>query len=168
MTINARAAGTVVSTRTVEIATAGLLLAFAAVVMWESRRIGASWSEDGPQAGYFPFRVGLILAFASLGNLVRGVLVRRTADEPFVGRAQAVLVLQVLIPAVLFVLAVGWLGIYVSAALYIGFFMAWLGRYSPARILPVALLVPAAFFLLFEIWFLVPLPKGPLEAAFGY
>jgi len=24
------------------------------------------------------------------------------------------------------------------------------------------------FFLMFEVWFKVPLPKGPLEAAFGF
>jgi len=28
--------------------------------------------------------------------------------------------------------------------------------------------VPFALFLLFEIWFLVPLPKGPLEEFLGY
>jgi hypothetical protein len=28
--------------------------------------------------------------------------------------------------------------------------------------------VPVITFLIFEVWFLVPLPKGPLEAALGY
>jgi hypothetical protein len=158
----------VASTRTVEIVVAGLLLAVAAVVIWDSRRLGASWGDDGPQAGYVPFYVGLILAAASIGNLLSALFDAAARRKPFVGRAQAVLVLQVLIPATVFVGAVGWLGIYVSAALYIGFFMAWLGRYPPARILPVAVLVPLAFFFVFEIWFLVPLPKGPLEAALGY
>ena len=161
------AAAGLVSTRVVEIVTASFLLAVAAIVMWDSRRLGASWGEDGPEAGYFPFYVGLILALASAGNLARAVRDRRRL-EAFVERGQAVLVLQVLIPAAIFVLAIGWLGIYVSTALYIGFFMAWLGRYPWPRILPVALAVPAVFFLLFEVWFLVPLPKGPLEAAFGY
>jgi hypothetical protein len=32
----------------------------------------------------------------------------------------------------------------------------------------VALGVPLAFFLVFERWFLVSLPKGPLEAFFGF
>jgi hypothetical protein len=167
MTLHETHPSGIVSTRTVEIIVAGVLLAVAAVVIWDSRRLGASWAEDGPQAGYFPFRVGLVLAAASIGNLAVAVL-GRDGRRRFVGREQAGLVLQVLIPAILFVAVVGYLGIYVAAALYIGFFMAWLGRYSAARIVPVALLVPLALFLLFEMWFLVPLPKGPLEAAFGY
>jgi hypothetical protein len=77
-------------------------------------------------------------------------------------------VLQVLVPAAIFVFLIGYIGIYVAAALYIGFFMAWLGRYSPAWIVPVAVLVPLVFFVLFEIWFLVPLPKGPVEGWLGY
>jgi hypothetical protein len=32
---------------------------------------------------------------------------------------------------------------------------------------PVSVAVNVVFFLMFEIWFKVPLPKGPLEAALG-
>jgi hypothetical protein len=157
-----------VSTRTVEIVTALLLIAVAGIVMWDSRRIGASWAADGPEAGYFPFYVGLILFLASVGNLVKAFRAVDTAGESFVGRGQLKLVLQVLVPAAIFVFLIGYIGIYVAAALYIGFFMAWLGRYSPTWIVPVAVLVPLVFFFLFEIWFLVPLPKGPLEGWLGY
>jgi hypothetical protein len=158
----------VLSTRTVEMITALLLMAGAGIVMWDSRRIGASWAADGPEAGYFPFYVGLILFRASVGNLVKAVRAADLAGESFVGRGQLKLVLQVLIPASVFVFLIGYIGIYVAAALYIGFFMAWLGRYSLKWIVPIAVLVPFAFFLLFEIWFLVPLPKGPLEGWLGY
>jgi hypothetical protein len=158
----------VVSTRTVEIVTALLLIAVAGIVMWDSHRIGASWAPDGPEAGYFPFYVGLILFLASAGNLVKAFRAPESAGESFVGRGQLKLVLQVLVPAAVFVFLIGYIGIYVAAALYIGFFMAWLGRYSPTWIVPVAVLVPLVFFFLFEIWFLVPLPKGPLEGWLGY
>jgi hypothetical protein len=158
----------VVSTRTVEIVTALLLIAVAGIVMWDSHRIGASWAPDGPEAGYFPFYVGLILFLASAGNLVKAFRASESAGESFVERGQLKLVLQVLVPAAVFVFLIGYIGIYVAAALYIGFFMAWLGRYSPTWIVPVAVLVPLVFFFLFEIWFLVPLPKGPLEGWLGY
>jgi hypothetical protein len=158
----------VVSTRTVEIVTALLLMAVAGVVMWDSRRIGASWAADGPEAGYFPFYVGLILFLASVGNLVKAFRATEMAGESFVGRGQLKLVLQVLVPAAVFVFLIGYIGIYVAAALYIGFFMAWLGRYSLRWIVPIAVLVPLVFFFLFEIWFLVPLPKGPVEGWLGY
>jgi putative tricarboxylic transport membrane protein len=44
----------------------------------------------------------------------------------------------------------------------------WNGGYSPYKALPLAVLLPIILFVIFEIWFLVPLPKGPVEAWFGY
>jgi hypothetical protein len=129
--------------------------------------VGASWADDGPQAGYFPFYVGLIILISSLANLVIA-WVGRGPRGTFVEYGQLGSVLQVFIPAALFVAAISWIGIYVAAALYITIFMAWLGKYRPWVIAPVAIGVPIALFLLFEVWFLVPLPKGPLEAALGY
>lgn len=156
-----------VSTRTVDAVVAALLIAVGAVVVWDSHRVGASWAFDGPEAGYFPFYIGLIIVISSAVNLVLAVLGKGPGGG-FVERGQLVSVLKVLIPAALFVAATGWIGIYVSAAIYIAIFMAWLGRFRPWLIAPVALGVPFALFVLFEIWFLVPLPKGPLEAALGY
>jgi putative tricarboxylic transport membrane protein len=156
------------SVRTAELVVAGLLCVVGAVVMWDSWRIGATWGDDGPRAGYFPFYVGLIILGSSLGTLLMNLFSRSAAQRPFVAGDQLMMVLKVLIPAVVFVIAVGFLGIYVAAALYIAFFMWWLGGYGPVRFLPVAILVPLALFVMFEIWFLVPLPKGPLEAWLGY
>jgi putative tricarboxylic transport membrane protein len=156
-----------VSTRTVDAVVAAIMVAVGGVVMWDSARVGASWADDGPQAGYFPFYVGGIILISSLANLVIA-LAGKGPGGTFVERGQLVSVLKVLIPAILFVAAIGWLGIYVSAALYIAIFMAWLGKYKPWIIAPVAIGVPIVLFFLFDIWFLVPLPKGPLEAALGY
>ena len=62
----------------------------------------------------------------------------------------------------------GGLGIYVASTLFIAYFMLRLGGYSVVKTLPVALGVSLAFFLIFEIWFKVPLPKGPLETFLGF
>jgi putative tricarboxylic transport membrane protein len=105
---------------------------------------------------------------ASLTTLVVNVVGRSPNRANFVERSQFVQVLQVLIPTIVFVVLIAFIGIYVAAALFIAFFMAWLGKYSVARIAPVAILVPVVLFLMFEIWFLVPLPKGPLETALGF
>jgi len=43
-----------------------------------------------------------------------------------------------------------------------------IGRYPLWKLAPVSVLVPLALFFMFEVWFLVPLRKGPLEAFFGY
>jgi putative tricarboxylic transport membrane protein len=156
-----------VSTRLMELIVAGLFMAAASLIMYDNWRIGARWADDGPQAGYFPFRIGAIMFIA--GAVTFGVnLLARTPSSNFVDRSQARQVLQVLVPTTVFVVSIGYLGIYLAAAVFITFFMWWLGKYPVYKILPIAVLVPVVLFFMFEVWFLVPLPKGPIEEALGY
>jgi putative tricarboxylic transport membrane protein len=150
-----------------EIGVAAILLVFGAVVALDNHRLGAKWDEDGPQAGYFPFYVGLLICVSSAVILVRAVRARALAAKSFVERGQLATIMAVLIPTAVYVGLIGWLGLYVSSALYIAYFMRRLGKYGLALTAAVALGVSIAFFLVFEIWFGVPLPKGPLEAALG-
>jgi hypothetical protein len=152
-----------------DVAVAIGFMAIGAVVMWDSRRIGAGWAFDGPQGGYFPFYVGLLIVASSIVNLVLAVRRRVAApDREFVTWGQLLLVSEVLIPSLVYVFVIPWLGIYVSTALFILWFMRRIGRYGVVRIAPVALGVPVLVFLTFEIWFKVPLPKGPVEAWLGF
>ena len=155
------------SQKTAEIAVAALFFALGAVVMVDSVRLGARWAEDGPQAGYFPFYIALILCIASAFNLAFAVVSARDKGRAFVERGQLKLVLAVLVPAAVYVALVGWIGIYVASALYVAFFMRWLGKYAWWKVAAVSIGNSVVFFLIFEIWFLVPLPKGPLESALG-
>jgi putative tricarboxylic transport membrane protein len=156
-----------VSLKTMEIAVAGLFLAFGLVVSWDSYRLGARWGSDGPQAGYFPFYIGLIIIVCSLITLGQAFFMRAAANTPFVLRGQLKMVTLVMVPTIIYVGLIHWLGIYVASAIYIAMFMWWLGKYAWTTIVPVSLGVNVASFLMFEIWFKVPLPKGPLEAALG-
>lgn len=157
-----------VSTRVMEVIVAAALMVLSAVVMWDSARIGMGWTSDGPEGGYFPFYVGLIMFIASAVTLVTNLLSRTHDYSNFVDRSQLKLVLKVLIPTMVYVVLIGFIGIYVASALFIAFFMGWLGRYPIHKIVPVALLIPLWLFMMFEVWFLVALPKGPLESALGY
>ncbi len=153
------------SVRMIELIVGLLILLFGLVVIADSWRLGARWVEDGPQAGYFPFYIGLAIVISSTVVLLRAL--RTTSTKAFVARGQLKMILSLLIPSILYVALIHVLGIYVASSLFIGFFMLWLGKYSIAKTLPVALRVSIAFFLVFEIWFHVPLPKGPLETALG-
>jgi len=155
------------SFRTVELAVATFFFAFGAVVAWDSHGIGSSWAVEGPQAGYFPFYIGLIICFTSATIFVRALWAKGRAHDSFVTRGQLKLVLKMLVPSIIYVVLIGLIGIYVASTLFIGFFMLWLGKYSWAKTVPIAVGVSVAFFLAFEVWFNVPLPKGPLEALLG-
>ncbi len=162
----------VASVRTAELVMAGLFLAFGALVMWDTRRLGVSWGDDGPQAGYFPFYIGLFIVVSSVANILRAINLGDKGRKAFVEWGQLRMVLLVMIPTAVYaaLIANPWysLGIYLSSAIYIAFFMWYLGKYSWARIAPVSLGVVVFFFMMFEIWFKVPLPKGPIEAAIGF
>ena len=156
-----------VSSRTMELIVAAAFMAVAGLVMYDSWRIGARWASDGPEAGYFPFYIGLIMFVASAATF--GInLFAVSASSNFVGRSELKQVMQVLIPTIVFVVAIGYLGLYVAGAIFITYFMIVLGKYPAWRVAPIAVLVPLVLFMMFEVWFLVPLPKGPLEAALGY
>jgi hypothetical protein len=155
------------SVKTAELAVAAGFFALGAVVVYDSVRLGARWAADGPQPGYFPFYVGLIVCIASAVTAFFALRMPAEKNGSFVEVGQLKLVLAVLVPSAIFVALVGWLGIYVSGALFVGFFMRWLGKYPWWKVLAVALGNSVVFYLIFEVWFLVPLPKGPLEALLG-
>jgi len=157
-----------VSTRTMEISVAAVLLLLSLVVIFDSRRVGAGWGDDGPQAGYFPFYIGLVLCAASAWTLLRAAFSGHAAAGIFVSHRKLRLVMSVLIPSMAYVVAIYFIGIYVASAIFIGAFMYWHGRFPWIKIIPVSLIMPVSMFLLFELWFQVPLPKGPLEALIGY
>ena len=160
------------SMRAWEIVVAALFLAFGALVVFDTRRLGSSWGSDGPQAGYFPFYIGLIICIASALNLIAAVRSGTAGAKPFVHREQLRMVLTVMIPSTIYVFLIAnpWfaLGIYVASAIFIAFFMRFLVRYSWPKIAAVSIGTMLVFFVMFEVWFKVPLPKGPLEAALGF
>lgn len=157
----------VVSTGTVDVTVSLLLLVLAATLGFDNWRTGIAWDSTGPQAGYFPFYLSVILAGASLYGLVAAFLSRREAAETFVTRAQLRRVLLVFVPTLLFCLAVQYLGLYVASFLLISAFMRMVGKIALWKSLLTAFLFTAIMFVTFDIAFDVIMPKGPLEAAFG-
>jgi putative tricarboxylic transport membrane protein len=159
-----------VSTRVMEVATGLVIIALGALVIFDTQRLGAGWGEMGPEPGYFPFWIGVLLTFAGVMNVMAAFLPgnKASGDVPFVTRQRFKSVLQVYIPTVLYVVAMQYIGLYVAAALYIIGFMMLNGKYPIIKTLPYAIGVPIFLFLMFEVWFLIALPKGPIEAMLGF
>ncbi len=157
-------AGTIVARNsTVDAFVAACLAAIGAVVVFEARRLGAEWTSDGPGAGYFPFYIGLILVICGAAIFVQSLGARKTDTSTFVDSVQLRRVLAVLLPSMLYVAAITVLGIYVASALFITLFMVVLGKYPWLKSVVVGVAVNALFFMMFEVWFKVPLYKGALN-----
>ncbi len=158
--------GTGPSHRGVEAGVAVVIGLAGLIAVIGSLRVGIGWADDGPMAGFFPFYIGLIIILSSAINLY--TLFAATNDQGlFATWGQLGKVLSVVIPTGIYVGTLPYIGIYVASALLIGTFMMWLGKYRWTTAIPVALLVPVLIFIFFERWFLVPLPKGPLERLLG-
>ena len=151
--------------RSVEMGVALFMLALGAIAMIGSLQVGIGWGAEGPKSGFFPFWIGLIVVLASARNFWRALAVPRA--RLFAEWGQIAQVRKVVIPMAIYVAVVPFLGIYVSSALLIAGFMRWLGRYGWVLTLAVAILLPILIYFTFEDWFLVPLPKGPLEELLG-
>jgi hypothetical protein len=159
--------GTGPSHRGVEIGVALFMALLALIGIYGSLQVGVGWGAEGPRAGFFPFYVSLLVVISCAINLAQ--IFRSPNDgELFASWSQLRLVLAVVVPTAVYVLIIPYIGIYVSSALLLALFMKWLGRYPWLLVLPVAIGMPILTFLMFEVWFLVPLPKGPLELFLGY
>ena len=155
------------SHRSVEIGVVLFMALLAAIGIVGSLRVGIDWGAEGPKAGFFPFYISLIVLMSCVVNLV-GVLREFTGREVFAEWGQIRQVLAVVVPTAIYVAAIPYLGIYVSSALLIIAFMKWLGNYNWLVAIAVGVVVPILTFLMFEVWFLVPLPKGPVEKLLGF
>jgi hypothetical protein len=153
----------VINNNTMDAIVSVIIFVVGLVVVVESRRLGAGWTDDGPGSGYFPFYIGLIVCISAVGIFYQAMFSKSRDTGVFVDRVQLGRVLSVLLPAAVFVLGIVFLGIYVASAIYITLFMIVLGKYHPAKGVMLGLAVSAFFFLMFEVWFKVPLYKGRFE-----
>jgi len=152
--------------RRADLLTASVLIVLGGVVIYDAVRLGIGWGTDGPKSGFFPFWLAAVLV-ATVAAILVQALVRRV-PTPFVRREQVGPVLKVLWPAAAMVVVMQVVGLYVASALYMGFYMRWVGRHGWLMTVGLGLGIPVVTFLIFERWFLVPMPKGPLEAWLGY
>jgi hypothetical protein len=154
------------SHRSVELGVAVLMTAFALIIIAGSLQVGINWAFDGPRAGFFPFYIGVLILIASGVNFYQALQPGQQRRR-FAEWGQLRQVLSVVVPSFIYVVLIPWLGLYVSSVLLIALFMKWFGRYGWVMVALVSLLVPIVCFIVFERWFLVPLPKGPVEELLG-
>jgi len=158
--------------RAADVCTTVVLMLLGGVVLSDALRIGIGWGTDGPQSGFLPFWLAVFLLSVSVAVFVQA-LARRTA-APFITAERLRPVLKVLLPIAGFIALTDppgpWsgFGLYVAAAVYLAFYMRWVGRHRWHAVMALSIAIPFIAFLIFEKWFLVPMPKGPLEAWLGY
>jgi hypothetical protein len=151
-----------------DVGVALILLGLAALVAWGSLQLDIGWGLNGPEGGFFPFWLAIGLAACCLIILVQAW--RRTPVtpwQPLVRPGGWTPILKVAVPATAMVALTEMIGLYPAAALYIGFYMRWIGNHRWPLVLAICLGVPVCSYVLFDKWFLIPMPKGWWGAHLG-
>jgi putative tricarboxylic transport membrane protein len=154
------------SHKMVEAGVTALIGLFGVIVIIGSIKAGINWGAEGPRAGFFPFYIGLCILISTGINLVN--LFREEKDGLFAEWSQLRQVMSVVIPTSIYVASISFVGLYVASMVFIAFFMRWLGKYNWPIIAAIAIGMPVVTYIVFEKYFLVPLPKGPIEEWLGF
>jgi len=163
MTTNSPGAGPL--HKTVEAGVTVAIALFGVIVIIGSIKAGINWGAEGPRAGFFPFYIGIAIVAASAINLWNGL--REDNDSLFAEWGQLRQVLSVVVPTAIYVGVMPFTGLYLASMVFIAWFMRWLGKYNWLTVAAISIGMPVITYLIFERWFLVPLPKGPVEEWLG-
>lgn len=153
------------SHKSVEAGVAIFTALIGAITIAGSLKAGITWGAEGPRSGFFPFYVGLFILASSAINFYQAITEKD--GGLFAEWSQLRQVLAVVVPTAVYVFVIPYTGIYLASAVLIALFMLWLGKYRVPLALSIAMGVPVAIYFMFEKWFLVPLPKGPIEDWLG-
>lgn len=148
------------SLRTAEVVVGLGLLAVAGLVMAEGVRLGPGWEDDhGPQPGFFPFSLAVLLAVGALAALIQAV--RAGSPRPFFEERQEVVdLLRVGVPMMAAVVSIVVLGFYIMTFAYLAFFAWWYGRYRWYSAIVSGLVTAWILYLGLERGFRIPLPRS--------
>jgi len=147
--------------RKADIGFAVILLGLAVLVAWESLQLDIGWGFNGPQGGFFPFWLAIGVAICCLIILVQALGgTSSTLRQPLVRPGGWTPILKFAVPATAMVALTEMIGLYPAAALYIGFYMRWIGKHRWLLVLAISVGVPMCSYIIFDKWFLIPMPKG--------
>src|ERR671924_446589 len=147
--------------RKADIVLALFLLVLAVLVAWESLKLDIGWGLNGPEGGFFPFWLAVGLGICCLVILTQAVRSPSPAlSQPLVKPGGWMPLLKVAVPATAMLALTEMIGLYLAAALYIGFYMRWIGKHHWLLVFPVSILVPVGSYVIFNKWFLIPMPTG--------
>lgn len=155
----------IVSRKAAEIGFVMLLLCFGAAIIIGALELETGWGSSGPEAGYFPLRIGILIVAAALAVVATEAL--KNSGVSLLEQKAAANMAWFALPLIVLVAAIPWVGLYIAAAAYLVVTIRWIGRCGWRIALGVGALAPSALFVLFEMVFRTPLPKGPLGPLLG-
>ena len=138
------------------------LMAVGLLVLGDAIRLGFGWGMSGPEAGFFPFYMGLGIVICTFFIVRRGIkiLKKEGMGKPLIRQGGLTQILWVLIPAAGMVLLTEIIGLHLATVLYLAFYMGVVGKLQWGKVILISILVPLVVYVVFDKVFLIPLPEG--------
>ena len=148
--------------RKADIVLALFLMLIGLLVIWDSARLGYGWGMSGPEAGFFPFYMGLGVVIATFFIALRAIRIFRKegAGKPLILQGGLPPMLWILLPAVGMLLLTELLGLHLATVVYLAFYMGIVGKINWSKVILISIIVPFAIYIVFDKIFLIPLPEG--------
>ena len=148
--------------RKADITVAFFLMAIGILVVADSIRIGFGWGMSGPEAGFFPFYMGLGVVISTVFIVIRAIKIykKEGAGKSLVPKGGTAQILWVLLPAIGVILLTELLGLHLATILYLAFYMGVVGKINWGKVVLLSIVVPLVVYVLFDRIFLIPLPEG--------
>ena len=136
------------------------------VIPFTKQPIG--WAKGlGPQAGWFPFWLAVIMLICSLIVLIPKVLqaVREGLgeDTTFVSVEGFKALMNAFLPMLIYVITIPWLGFYLGSTIYLIYYIRMVGKHSWTLSLFTGIIFSVSVFLIFEKALKLTLAKGFIE-----
>ena len=149
-----------VTYRGMEAGVALALVILAVVLLVESVRLGPGWGESGPQPGFFPFVLTVLMVIGAVGVMIVNVFLQPDPRPLFELSQSLSDMLRVLFPIVAAVLLIRWAGIYVTSGVYMAFFMAWYGKFRWYQAVAGGVILPAVLWGILREGFNIGMPMS--------
>jgi len=147
-----------------EISLAGLLALFSLYLMWKSAELPIGYIRgQGPGGGFWPFWLsfGMLLSCGAIAwNWWRGTSPAAQSDEPLMDDFGWRTIIFVGGGIVAFVALINVVSMYGAIALFLLYYLRFLGRHSWWLTLAISTVLPVALFFFFEAAMLISMPQG--------
>ena len=134
------------------------------LVMIECFRLGFGWDEmSGPQAGFVPFYLAMLMILSSLFIFYLGWKGEKKEDDNFfINREGMMEAIKIAATALLFTIILVFAGVYFAMLIFAPIFVRWLGKHNWPTVIMFTIGITLAIYFGMEVGLKIHLPRSPL------
>jgi len=143
----------------VEIVTTVALFVLGIFLAVKSVAMDPGWGPSGPEPGLWPLALTVLFMLGAVGVFVYTIL--NPDERPFFEARQEVKDLAaVALPIIVTVPLIYWLGIFVTSALYLAFFMWWYGEFRSYTAVTGGVVLAVILWFMLRVGFNISMPMS--------